>query len=304
MSALDTLFLIVNNESLNSYDFRYCLVDNHKLPYKPDKTLAKPNHTEDFIKLSSLVDTSLDVLTNYYGIGVSIQASDVCAIDIDHCVDNKFDINSINKQAKDIIDIFKEFAYVEFSFSGTGIRIFFKAHKIDNYEHLYYTKNSKVNIEYYYPEGSARYVTITGQTIHNNKIQSLNISQQSKLVSFLDTYMKRHIPLNTVSTETFNDDRPLEKLMQTVKYKYMTDMIFQNLWFSQAPGSGFDESERDYHLIAYLYENITKDKDKLKQIFEQSPFYKSKDYKHLTKWQKQNYRYFNYVYGRIKELNK
>ena len=77
-------------------------------------------------------------------------------------------------------------------------------------------------------------------------------------------------------------------------------MTFQNLWFTNAPGSGKDESERDYHLVAYLFENVTQDHDMIKQIFEQSNFFKTKDYKHVYKWTNQNGRYFEYLYNTIR----
>ena len=92
--------------------------------------------------------------------------------------------------------------------------------------------------------------------------------------------------------------------MKLVKYRYMTNNSFQDVWFSLAPGSGHDESERDYKLIAEIYDNITKDKDKIKQIFEQSPFFKSKDWKHVNKWTKQDFRYFNYVFERVQQKHR
>jgi len=300
MTALDTLFNITNNEKLASYDFKYCLVDTQKHPFTINNEFARPNHNEDFCSLQELASLSLETLDNYAGIGVSIQASDICAIDIDHCVSNKFDIGSIDYKAKDIIDMFKNFAYTEFSFSGTGIRIFFRANEINYYKQNYYTKNSKFNIEYYYPEGSARYVTITGMTIVNNMIRHLLDKEQAILIQFLEKYMKRRYKLATSNDETIVDNRSIEELMKKVKYQYLINNNFQELWFSVAPGSGHDESERDYHLVAYIYDFITKDKDKIKQIFEQSPFYKTKDWKHINKWTKQNYRYFNYLYDRIK----
>lgn len=299
MSALETLINISNNKNLVCYDFRYCLVDSSKRPFTINEVLVRPNHSEDFVKIEELLDVEIEVLDSYEGLGVSVQASNICTIDIDHCASNRFDVESLDYRAKDIIEIVKDFAYVEFSFSGSGVRIFFKAHKIDNYEQIYYTKNSTTNIEYYYPEGSARYVTITGKTIVNNPIKMLTYDEQQLLMMFLNKYMKRKYELHINNVVEHKDDRSLEDLMKLVKYRYMTNNSFQDVWFSPAPGSGYDESERDYKLIAEIYDNITKDKDKIKQIFEQSPFFKSKDLKHINKWQKQDGRYFNYVYSRI-----
>ena len=111
--------------------------------------------------------------------------------------------------------------------------------------------------------------------------------------------MCREIKQRTVNT-TENETRSFEDLMKIVRCHYLRNMNFQDLWFTTAPGSGKDESERDYHLVAYLFENVTQDKDLLKQIFESSRFFKTKDSKHLYKWTNQNYRYFNYLYDRIR----
>lgn len=300
MNALDTLFNISRIDCLVDYPFKYCLVDEEKHPFTVAGTMARPNHEEDFCNMSDLLNLSVDALEKYKGLGVSIQASKICAIDIDHCVSNPFDANGISPLAQDIINLFKKFAYVEFSFSGTGIRIFFQASKVDDYEQKYYTKNSKLNVEYYYPEGSNRYVTITGRAIACNYPRTSKVDADSALQTFLTMYMKRQHISSNHSDCSFKDDRPVDELMKRIKFCYMTDFNFQNLWFEAAPGSGHDESERDYHLVAYIYDYVTKDKDKIKQIFEQSPFYKTKDWKHMSKWQKQDFRYFNYLYDRIK----
>lgn len=301
MSALDTLFNITNNQNLFDYHFKYCLVDDNKHPFAINEIIARPNHSEDFSSLSELLNLNVKTLEKYKGLGISIQASGVCAIDIDHCVDSPFNINGISPLAHQIIHLFESnnCGYIEFSFSGCGIRIFFEANPIIDYELKYYTKNSKLNIEYYYPEGSNRYVTITGKTIVNNSINCLEKHQNDNILKiFLDNYMKRRYVL-AKQTSNNVDSRNIDELMKTVKLKYLTDYNFQDLWFSLAPGSGHDESERDYHLVAYIYDYITKDKDKIKQIFEQSPFFKSKDWKHINKRTKQNFRYFNYLYDRI-----
>ena len=302
MTALDTLFNITENQHLLKYNFKYCLVDEIKHPHKFDGSLARPNVNEDFASIEDLTDVSINTLTDYHCLGVSIQASQVCAIDLDDCVIKEFDETTITSKAKSIINLFKEFAYIEFSFSGHGIRIFFKSKPIDNYKYIYYIKNSKEHIEYYYPEGSARYVTITGMSIYSNEIRDLTTNEETILLNFLNTYMKREHQLNVDNNDSLEvDDSTIDELMIKVKNAYFRNYNFQDLWFTKAPGSGADESERDYHLVAYLYDNITKDKNKIKQLFELSPFFKSKDYKHLNKWQKQDYRYFNYLYTKIKE---
>lgn len=283
----------LNNKSIKSSKLMYCLVDSNKHPYKLDDTPARTNTVEDFVDFDTISkSTKLD---KYAGIGISIQASNICAIDVDHCFSIANDITSADERAKYCLDIFKDVAYCEFSFSGTGLRILFKHPVIINYSDKLYIKNDKTQIEYYQPNKSYRYVTLTGNTIVDNDI-NIEHDITNVLFDFLDKYMTRnfiHFDVQTVSTE---ETRSYEELMQLVKKCYRKDMTFQNLWFVHAPGSGKDESERDYHLVAYLYENITQNKDMIKKIFETSTFFKTKDSKHVYKWTYQNGRYFDYLY--------
>lgn len=297
MNALDVVNNIVENSNLVNTSFKYCLVGMNKHPYRIDGKDARPNSVDDFVDLLDIV--SCDKLEEYAGLGISIQGSNICAIDVDKCFTTPFDITSADKRALDIIDRFKDVAYIEFSFSGTGLRVFFKQDSIDDYSSKYYIKNDRVNIEYYQPKQSYRYVTITGKTIVNNNIEC-SFSFIDKVISFLEHYMKRVIVERVYVDVKEHDERSIEELMKIVKRLYFKDFTFQNLWFNPAPGSGKDESQRDYHLVAYLYENVTQDKEKLRQVFEQSNFYKTKDTKHVNKWTYNNYRYLNYLYDRIR----
>lgn len=295
MNALDTLINIINTNNLYNANLKYCLVGYDKTPFKLNGEHVKPNNINDFIEIDNIIN--FDKLDKYAGLGISIQASNICAIDVDDCFTNKFDITSADNRAKDIIEIFKDLAYIEFSFSGHGLRILFRQDNIDDYTQKYYIKNDDVSIEYYQPEQSYRYVTITGKVIYNNKIDS-NRDFKNIIISFLDKYMKRKIKKKEIIE--IEDNKNINELMKEVKKQYFKNYTFQNIWFSKAPGSGKDESEKDFYLLSYIYENITQNKEKLKYIFEQSPFFKSKDYYHINKWTKQNYRYFEYLYEQIR----
>jgi hypothetical protein len=111
--------------------------------------------------------------------------------------------------------------------------------------------------------------------------------------------MKR--PIVKKETVDVNSEIDFDTLMKKIKYHYHKYYDFQNLWFTSAPGSGKDESERDYRLVTYIYTNITQSKELIKRIFEESEFFKTKDKKHIYKWTNNNYRYFNYLYKRIQE---
>lgn len=292
--VVDVLYDVMNSSLKDCESLRFCLVDDSKKPYKVDNTLARPNHEEDFIPLFALVD-KLNT-TNYKGLGISIQASKICAVDVDHCFSKAFDVNTIDERGKRIIDIFKGHAYIEFSFSGTGLRVLFTHAIIPNYSKKYFIKNSKCNTEYYQPSSSYRYVTVTGKYLYNNTITDV---PDQIIFTFLNEFMLKP-EKNKKEVNTTKEIKSFDELMKLVRKHYIKNNNFQDLWFSKAPGSGSDESERDYHILSYIYENITQDKALIKQIFEASPFFKSKDSKHVNKWNYQNFRYFEYVFDNIK----
>lgn len=295
MSALDTLTSILSTELVN-YNFRYCFVNRFKVPYRPDGFEARTNIIDDFVELSKLIDSPMLTRKRITGIGISIQASKVCAIDVDDCFKEPFKASTIDERGQDILDLFEDIAYCEFSFSGKGLRVIFLHDIIDNYSDKYYIKNSRNNIEYYQPSTSNRFVTVTGKYLSNNPIK------HSKYISvalnqFLEEFMVRP---ERPQTESFaEDDIDFESAFCKTQMLYFTNSKFQELWFSQAPGSGKDESERDYQIVALLYENITTDEDIIRKLFELSPYYKSKDDAHIRKWTYNNNRYFKYMYTNI-----
>ena len=293
MSSIDVIERLIETK-LVYYDLKYCLVTENKLPKKINGDMAKPNNSNDFVSLSKLLEC--DNLNDYAGIGISIQASNICAIDIDHCFKIPNDISSGDNRAKDILEMFKD-TYCEFSFSGTGLRILFLGDILNNLTEKYYIKNSKTQCEYYQPLNSYRYVTVTGNYIHNNNVEKVNMSV---IQSFLDKYMLKPIRYKKKVISNYSGLSE-EKLFKKVKILYLNDSRFQDLWFGKAPGSGKNESELDYELLARLYENITDDENVLLKIFESSPYFKSKDFKHMRKWENQNKRYYYYIYEQIRK---
>ena len=250
---------------------------------------ASGNVSSDFVPLGQL---DLAKAVEFAGVGVSIQASGICAIDIDKCFRVPFDLSTADGRAQDIINIFGDKTYIEFSFSGTGLRILFRAAPISDYEKRYYIKNSRTQCEYYYPQGSNRYVTVTSRTII---YAGINFLPEAILKVFLDTYMIRPVKSTTGSArEPIQGDRN-----NLLLHFLRTNKSFQDNWFDKAPGSGSNESERDFFLLKFIFENITNNREEAKTIFEESPFFKSKDRKHIYKWTRADNRYFNYLYNVI-----
>lgn len=292
MSAIDIIENLTNTKLVN-YDLKYCLVTENKIPKRFDGESARPNHINDFVSLSELL--LCNSLNDYAGVGISIQASNICAIDVDHCFSNPKDINSGDERANQILALFKD-NYCEFSFSGTGLRILFLADVIENLTDKYYIKSSKTQCEYYQPFKSFRYVTLTGNYIYNNEIKEVN---KNSLNEFLETFMLKPTKVKREVISNYSD-LSKEDIFKKVKVLYFKDSKFQSLWFGQAPGSGKNESELDYELLANLYERISENEIILQEIFESSPYFKSKDYKHKKKWENQNNRYYHYIYEQIR----
>lgn len=296
MNALDTINNIINNTYLPLADLKYCLVNKNKIPFKINGENAKPNNINDFVDIDTLLNCNN--LEDYSGVGISIQASNISAIDVDKCFEIPFDINSADDRALDIIQRFFDYAYIEFSFSGKGLRVLFKQEIIENYSKTFYIKNESNGVEFYQPSQSYRYVTITGRVINNKEINT-NKDFSHIILKFLNDYMKRPVKNKKDIKVIENDNRTIEQILKKVKSKLLTDFIFQEHWFSKAPGSGSNESEIDYFILSYLFENVVQDKEKLRIVFENSPYFKSKDKKHLNKWMYNDYRYYNYIYERL-----
>lgn len=301
MTALEALHNIKSDNTLRSAKMKFCLVSSNKHPLKLDGTNARPNHVEDFVDLDELEKASN--LEQYAGLGVSIQASNITAIDVDKCFSVPFELESADDRAIDVIRTFMDVAYIEFSFSGRGLRVFYRQPEIEDYSSKYYTKAEQYGIEYYQPSCSFRYVTITGRTIVSHSLESSE-SFRDTIETFLNKYMKKKAMLTSKPLVNLDDSLSLDELMKNVKKLYLKNNFFQDRWFdtehlfSNIPGRS-QESHHDYQLLALIYENITHDRNKVKYVFEQSPYFKSKDYKHMQKWTKNDYRYFNFQFDSL-----
>ena len=120
-------------------------------------------------------------VNGYDGIGIGL-FGDVCAIDIDHCIES----GAISDMASDIIRAID--SYTEVSPSGSGIRILFRAPGLQYDKAKYYIKNSNFGLEIYCAGMTNRFVTVTGHAVNDVDV---NVNP-SGLGYVLDTYMVRH----------------------------------------------------------------------------------------------------------------
>ena len=154
---------------------------------KSIKTAAStnPQHFTD-------LQTALKARAGFDGLGVGI-FGDMAAIDIDRCVSEAGELSLLGQTIIETMD-----SYTEYSPSGKGIRIFFRAPGVNYDKSDYYINNQdardqrqrwpeKQGLEVYIAGVTAKYVTITGNTI-----RSVDVAERStQIQQILDRYMKK-----------------------------------------------------------------------------------------------------------------
>lgn len=242
-------------------------VEMSKMPFNVlTKKGAKSNDSSTFVSypvMLQYLNEYLNVDENGVqrgGVGLGV-FNGFSAIDIDHCVDSN---GTLSSMAKDIVDYCQ--SYTEYSPSKTGIRIIFKTKKkID--KSRYYINNSSIGLEIYISENTNKFVTITGNRLNDTLSDVNNVDVQW----ILDKYMVR-------DSKFFDLNEILKK-----------DAKLRSLWYSNAPGSHSDESNRDQALCCKLAYYCKGDATKIAQLFVQSPYYQSKDDAHKAKWAREDY---------------
>ena len=213
---------------------------------------------------------------NFEGMGIGI-FNHICAIDIDHCID---DNHNVSDMAKDIIKAVD--SYTEISPSGHGIRILFETDDTFVYDkEKYYINNRNIGLEIYLAKATSKFVTITG-----NKVCGDFKNAQDKLQYVLDKYMKRksevvEISKSTVLVYDINNDM--------LKIGLENDKVLKELWNLIPSMSSINESELDMALCSKLNYWLSNDEEKVYQAFMSSPYAQQKDEKHKAKLQRDDY---------------
>lgn len=161
-----------------------------KVPYQPRATQygAASTNTAHFTDLRE----AMNARAGFDGIGLGI-FGEVAAIDIDHCIN---DAGELSKLAQTVIETMD--TYTEYSPSGKGIRIIFRAPGFSFDKSRYYINQqdakdpgevweSKQGLEVYIAGATNKYVTVTG-----NAIRAKDAEERSAQVqAILDRYMRR-----------------------------------------------------------------------------------------------------------------
>lgn len=236
-----------------------------KVPYQKNGLKADSTNKDTFTEYS--IATSH--MAGYDGIGIGV-FENICAIDIDHCVEN----GVFSDMAEDIIA--RMDSYTEYSPSGTGVRILFKATLPTCDKDRYYINNQKIGLEVYVAGYTNRFVTVTG-----NHIRGSGLEERSEaLAEVLDKYMKKaEKPKTTLTTpgSYLSDESVLEKATSSKQADK-----FNALWNGQFP-DGKSHSEADSALCAMLSFWCGGDIEQMDSLFRMSGLYREK-------WERDDYR--------------
>lgn len=249
---------------------KFCLwtysKDKTKIPINPhDFKFGDSSDISKFDKYENVV-----IKTNEkYGLGIGV-FNNICAIDIDHVIDEN---GVLSDKANEIIK--KMDSYTEFSPSGKGIRILFKCDDGFSYDKTkYYIKHN--DLEVYVSGMTSRFLTVTG-----NYISGEFKNGQRELEFILDKYMRRKNIINEIQQ---NND-----ISDYLKIGLEKDEKLKELWNAIPDGYGGRESETDQALCNKLAYWCNKDYDKIYNAFMSSPYVQRKDDDHKRKLQRNDY---------------
>ncbi len=252
-----------------------------KMPYRLNGWRLRSTEHSDFSDFNSAVS----YLSNgYNGLGLGI-FDGFCAVDIDNCcIDGK-----ISDMAKDIIAQID--SYTEYSPSGKGIRIIFRAQNLDYDKARYYINNRKIGLEIYVSGYTNKYVTLTGNRISGNNAEE----RSEKLMAVLEKYMVKPVPEKKPTatiTETKGENSVGAERLQSCLLsdeeviikaaKARNGAKFCFLWNGGIPEKK-SHSEADQSLCSILAFWCRGNIAQMDRLFRQSGLYRQK-------WERSDYR--------------
>ena len=108
-----------------------------------------------------------------------------------------------------------------------------------------------MNIEYYYPEGSNRYVTITGKTIFNYNLKNKDEHKiDDVLHTFLESYMKRRYVL--AKHNNIVDDKSIDELIAERIPRFKGYILVELLSGDDITLNKFREDRKELDVVSYV----------------------------------------------------
>ena len=239
-----------------------------KVPYNP-RTGGRAQSTNP--ATFAPLDTALAVLGQYDGLGVGIFGH-VGAFDIDHCIDDCIDDNGeLSPLAFDVMDTIK--GYTEYSPSGHGLRILFKAAGFQYDKARYYINNQKLGLEIYIAGCTNKFVTVTGNAL----TPGLEIEEHGEqLAAVLEKYMVRTKMKKTTPPSASSGPVELDDVALIEKAKKgRNGEQFAALWAGDT-SSYQSQSEADMALCNWLAWWTNKDAARMDRLFRSSGLMREK----------------------------
>lgn len=246
-----------------------------KVPYNPfTGKCAKSNDPGSFVDFDRACLVAAK--SSYDGIGLGI-FGDICAIDIDHCVNESGELSDL---ANYVVAIMQ--SYTELSPSGKGVRILFRSKDFPYDKDLYYTMNQKRGLEVYVAGATSKYVTVTGNRMDKYDFSFGERNENLQLV--LDRFMKKdkqqNVAVNTINTinainsinETNNME--LDVFLQRAFNSKNGDKI-QKLWTGNYTAYG-SQSEADLAFCSYLAQLLGNNATMIDAVFRKSALMRDK----------------------------
>lgn len=236
-----------------------------KVPYQLNGFRADSTNKVTFTNFNTAISHS----AGYDGIGIGV-FDEICAIDIDHCATD----SGLSDMAQDIIARMN--TYTEYSPSGIGIHILFKASLPTYDKDCYYINNRTIGLEVYVAGYTNRFVTVTGNAISGTGIEE----QSDALADVLEKYMRKS---EKAKSHVSAPDSYLS--VKSVLERACTSKQgekFKALWKGVVP-EGKSHSEADAALCAMLAFWCGGDTEQMDRLFRQSALMRDK-------WEREDYR--------------
>ena len=231
-----------------------------KVPYQPDTGQgARSNDPRSFVSYETAIQAK-----GYDGIGIGI-FNGICAIDLDGCVT---DSGYYTETTAEIVRLMH--SYTEFSPSGNGLHILFRADGFRYDTRRYYIMNHKSGIEVYVSGATRKYVTVTGKVC-----EPYEFGDRSKeLQILLERYMVR-AEINTANAinaaNSAADSCDLIKLAKASR----NGAAFSSLWEGSTTGY-CSPSEADMALCSHFAFWTGKNPVQMDELFRQSGLMRDK----------------------------
>ena len=234
-----------------------------KVPYQPvTGANAKSNDPASFVPYETAVQAR-----GYDGIGIGI-FDGICAIDLDHCIS---DSGYYTETAAEIVSIMH--SYTEYSPSGDGLHILFRADGFSYPSDRYYIMNHPANIEVYVAGATNKYVTVTG-----NACEAYDFGDRTEELNLvLEKFMRRPDSsagnANNAANSTASD-LDTDEILQLAKSS-KNGAAFTALWEGTL-GGHTSHSEADMALCSHLAFWTGKDAAKMDALFRKSGLMREK----------------------------